>query len=194
MCFELNSYMQKIITEKKLNANRKNAVLGGLAIKEKYEKDYAKNPSYCNHCQIILPQSKRNNKFCSNSCSAIFNNTGRIKIPRYKCQFCNNLIVKGKYCSNKCSGQSKLKYKTKEEADTVRKNRIREVSANYRAKLKSQTPENVDREEIKKFYKNCPLGHEVDHIIPISKGGLHVLENLQYLTVTENRRKGSKLI
>lgn len=46
---------------------------------------------------------------------------------------------------------------------------------------------------IGQFYKNCPKGYEVDHIIPVSKGGLHILSNLQYLTKQENRRKSDKL-
>jgi 5-methylcytosine-specific restriction endonuclease McrA len=36
--------------------------------------------------------------------------------------------------------------------------------------------------------------YEVDHIIPISKGGKHSLSNLQYLTKEENRRKSNKII
>lgn len=35
--------------------------------------------------------------------------------------------------------------------------------------------------------------HEVDHIIPISKGGLHAPWNLQVLPAEDNRRKGAKL-
>ena len=35
--------------------------------------------------------------------------------------------------------------------------------------------------------------HHVDHIIPLSKGGLHAPWNLQVLTATENLSKGSKL-
>jgi len=62
-----------------------------------------------------------------------------------------------------------------------------------RMRLKNQVPENVDLEAIKLFYKNCPKGMEVDHIIPVSKGGLHCVENFQYLTPTENRRKYNKL-
>lgn len=58
------------------------------------------------------------------------------------------------------------------------------------------------REEIKAIYFNCPLGYEVDHIDPFigKRGGehvacgLHVPWNLQYLTMKENRAKGSKLI
>lgn len=45
---------------------------------------------------------------------------------------------------------------------------------------------------IGRFYKNCPKGYEVDHIIPVSRGGKHTLSNLQYLTREENRRKHAK--
>lgn len=50
-------------------------------------------------------------------------------------------------------------------------------------------------EEIKEFYKNCPNGYEVDHIIPLQGNlvsGLHVLANLQYLPMSENRSKGNR--
>ena len=41
---------------------------------------------------------------------------------------------------------------------------------------------------------SCETGlpHEVDHIIPICKGGLHHPDNLQILTMEENRKKGGK--
>lgn len=47
---------------------------------------------------------------------------------------------------------------------------------------------------IKQFYDSCPKGYEVDHIIPLlgaSVSGLHVISNLQYLTVAQNRSKGN---
>ncbi len=46
------------------------------------------------------------------------------------------------------------------------------------------------KKEINQFYKNCPSGYVVDHIIPIALGGLHELSNLQYLTFDENAKKG----
>ena len=50
-----------------------------------------------------------------------------------------------------------------------------------------------ESEAIVLFYTNCPKGYEVDHIIPISRGGLHILENLRYLTKSENRRRNCRL-
>lgn len=46
---------------------------------------------------------------------------------------------------------------------------------------------------IRDFYYNCPEGYEVDHIVPISRGGKHCISNLQYLTPEENRKKASRL-
>lgn len=63
----------------------------------------------------------------------------------------------------------------------------------YYTKKRNQTPPDADLEKIKDIYLKCPEGHEVDHIIPISKGGLHHQDNLQYLTIHENRSKGNKL-
>lgn len=45
-------------------------------------------------------------------------------------------------------------------------------------------------EKIREFRRNMPEGYEIDHIVPISKGGLHRIENLQYLTREQNASKG----
>jgi 5-methylcytosine-specific restriction endonuclease McrA len=67
--------------------------------------------------------------------------------------------------------------------------------ANRRASKILRTPQWADLNKIKLFYKNCPKGMTVDHIIPLQGtivSGLHVYENLQYLTHEENSRKGNK--
>lgn len=71
----------------------------------------------------------------------------------------------------------------------------------YRRKdVKDRTPRWVDLREIAAFSVKCPAGHEVDHIVPL-KGlidgrpvtGLHVLWNLQYLPVADNRKKQNRI-
>lgn len=67
--------------------------------------------------------------------------------------------------------------------------------AKRRATKLKATPKWADLKAIKEFYKNCPKGYHVDHIIPL-KGrnvcGLHVLENLQYLPAIENIKKSNR--
>lgn len=68
-------------------------------------------------------------------------------------------------------------------------------AAKRRAAKLDRTPKNADINAIKEFYKNCPEGYHVDHIIPLqgkNVSGLHIISNLQYLTPEENTRKGNK--
>ena len=72
----------------------------------------------------------------------------------------------------------------------------KELVAHYsnkvRAALLQRTPPWADLEAIKTFYLNCPPGYQVDHIIPLQGkyvSGLHVRENLQYLTKSGNCKK-----
>lgn len=46
---------------------------------------------------------------------------------------------------------------------------------------------------VKTFYDNRPIGYEVDHIIPISKGGKHRLDNLRYVLAEDHRSKFNKI-
>ena len=86
-----------------------------------------------------------------------------------------------------------VKYHSEEEKLAAKRRMSRESYSRYSARKKYQTPVDEDLSAIREFYKNCPDGCEVDHIIPISKGGAHSLSNLQYLTIKENRTKGAKL-
>lgn len=64
-----------------------------------------------------------------------------------------------------------------------------------KARTKLQCPKWADRDKIREIYLNCPKGHHVDHIVPLRGklvSGLHVAENLQYLTAYENNRKHNK--
>jgi hypothetical protein len=67
----------------------------------------------------------------------------------------------------------------------------------YEMAQRKQTPKWANLEKIKDIYINRPKGHHVDHIIPLQGHnvcGLHVENNLQYLTAFENISKGNKFI
>lgn len=187
--------MNKIISSPaRKAANKINSVLGGQARQALQSAAYLSNPTFCAQCNSMLPQAKKRNKFCDSSCAATFNNTAQPKRKRQKpltpCGHCG-VDCAGKYCSRACSGLSSRKYSTDEERREAGRIIRNETSANYRAKLRNQTPLDEDRSAIREFYAQCPDGYEVDHIVPISKGGPHTLSNLQYLTISDNRRKSN---
>ena len=152
----------------------------------------------CLTCETVLI-GKEQKKFCSRSCAATFNNTGRRRWSKPNsihslvklCKTCGKESPR-KYCSIECNPK-RLKL-TPEEKLARSKAMHNEAWQRYMAKRKNQTPPDVNIKELQNFYLNCPNGYEVDHIVPISKGGLHCLSNLQYLTVSENRRKSNKLV
>lgn len=68
------------------------------------------------------------------------------------------------------------------------------VSA-YRSRKIERTPKWANLEEIKRIYSKCPEGYHVDHILPLNGelvSGLHVENNLQYLTAKQNLSKGNR--
>ena len=66
-----------------------------------------------------------------------------------------------------------------------------------KASKMNRVPKWANFKAIQQFYYNCPKGYEVDHIVPFNGenvSGLHVLNNLQYLTESENKQKGNTWI
>lgn len=62
----------------------------------------------------------------------------------------------------------------------------------YRARLRNAIPKDSDLKLIQKIYENCPDGYHVDHIVALASGGQHHQDNLQYLPISENCRKGKR--
>lgn len=149
------------------------------------------NTNTCLNCC----QETTNKKFCSKSCSASYNNRGVRRHGRgaIDCLHCGTETNNKKYCSTKCAGIAIGSNRRLWETEQERLALQRHYFMSYYTKKKNQTPPDADLEIIKDFYKNCPEGYEVDHITPISKGGLHHQDNLQYLTIFENRSKSNKL-
>jgi len=136
-----------------------------------------------------------------------------------RCRQCKIIIQRKHHAENRVKSLAKMKkwkaenneqvkayhrkyYAEHKEVQKTRVNnwRLRNLklccyySSRYRKRVIEQTPPWADMSKIKEIYLNCPDGYDVDHIHPLSKGGLHVHYNLQHLPMTENRIKGAKLL
>jgi hypothetical protein len=126
------------------------------------------------------------------------NNKDRIK-KYYKSYYINN-----KEYISKCSkrwriNNEELKKKCNKQWRMNNRGKVNAYIAKRRAKKLNQTPFNADNEKIKYMYhiahkmtEEYGMEYQVDHIIPLSKGGLHHEENLQILEASLNQEKHSK--
>lgn len=81
------------------------------------------------------------------------------------------------------------------------KERIREANRLYKAKIKVGSLPKKERLMIREVYKMATrlsictgIQHHVDHIFPLSRGGLHTIGNLQVLPARINIRKQAKIL
>lgn len=125
---------------------------------------------------------------------------------RAYCSDCSKSKYKDYYSNNKDKVIDKVK-----EYYSTHKEQKAEYSRNYqinnkeiinfhaskrRAANLQAIPQWADLNKIKEIYANCPEGYQVDHIYPlqgVNSCGLHVENNLQYLTVKDNNTKYNKL-
>ena len=137
-------------------------------------------------------------------------------VSSYGCYPCNYKRGVKRLLEGCCDG-----YMTKEKWDANRERRredLREINKRYsqteggklrnnvkaakrRATKRFQTPTLTpdEKEALLTIYEKCAImtsttgvPYEVDHITPICKGGLHHPDNVQILTMKENRRKVGK--
>lgn len=136
-------------------------------------------------------------KFCSRSCAAIFNNTGRNRHGRKgrflekPCAACGVGTRNLRYCSVVCRANASRKSEDHKRA--VRRLLSKISFSNYCARLRNAIPAGTDMRAMRNIYANCPSGYEVDHKIPLTRGGLHHPSNMQYLPSEANRSKGNRL-
>lgn len=136
--------------------------------------------------------------------------TTKIQVKRKKPKQIDNIIYQtDEYyetwrchqCSKKFAGNSNLLEWQRKNREHLRayqreyyKDKYGERNAKHEKRLKERFVFD-DMDEIQEFYRNCPKGFHVDHIIPLNGknvSGLHTISNLQYLLATENLRKSNK--
>ena len=107
-------------------------------------------------------------------------------------------VIKRTLKSRKINAQTHASYKRakKKYRATLRGKSLHAFYQRTRdATQRQATPSWANLNKIRLIYLKCPRNMEVDHIIPL-KGknvcGLHVDYNLQYLTKSENSRKGNR--
>tara|TARA_Y100000310_G_C20285111_1_gene624483 strand:+ start:77 stop:622 length:546 start_codon:yes stop_codon:yes gene_type:complete len=140
----------------------------------KKEKRKAKNPD------------NNTNKYQGDPCEK--GHTERYVISE-QCVTCQKAYDKKRHSENIVSERARMKQYQLDNLNVYRHN-----TAKRRKRVKEQTPPWADMEKIKQIYLTCPNGYDVDHIHPLSKGGLHIHWNLQHLPAIENLRKGSKIL
>lgn len=162
----------------------------------------------CSCCKEIKDFSyfspdKRVPSQCSSkckSCSALKAKENRIKNPnkakeaasRYAKTHADTILKRNsEYRLNNPEKVAEWKKKDR----TLNKARIAADNAKRRISTKGTLSSEVKQiYALRDFYVAMSLGEafHVDHIVPISKGGLHEADNLQVLPAVDNLRKGAK--
>lgn len=81
------------------------------------------------------------------------------------------------------------------EREQYRRNPTRGAAAKARrrARVRAQICEHAECHGlIKTMHEIRPDGCHIDHIVPIARGGLHCIKNLQFLPAKINRQKGAR--
>lgn len=163
-----NRMMRRIFPDTKLNGGQETWFFFLLKLVEH---------KYCKKCDSILPFSDFHKE---TGCSSIG--------LRNYCKKCISGKQAGNYTKYK---DSHIKSYEKNRGRIRNRNAVSKRNRRLRVVPWSET------EKIAEFYKNCPEGYHVDHIIPLQGklvSGLHGLNNLQYLPAKENLAKSNKFI
>jgi len=126
------------------------------------------------------------------------------------CKDCKNKYCKQYYQNNKEQSSKYSKQRRQDNIEIYKErdkqyrmnnpDKINAHTAKRKARKLNQTPIDANMSKINKIYSICTYMNSisinckwhVDHIKPVSKGGLHHQDNLQILDSISNMKKGSK--
>ena len=134
-------------------------------------------------------------KAINNAKCKAYSKTEKGRLAKYKGNAKYLKSEKGKISVLKYNQSKKCKLTLKKYAAGIGKAGKNATVAKRRAAKLQRTPAWADLEAIKQFYLNCPKGYHVDHDVPLQGeniSGLHVLNNLVYLTAEDNLKKSNK--
>ena len=171
----------------------------------------------CKTCNKIYTTKSGKSVYCSNKCESKFRRTTEIYKKWYKNYYKSEKYKKtqNKYKNSEKAKntrsiymeKNKVKIKlTKERYYSIEKNRKRKLKLDVfhcalrDARKRQRTPKWLSKKEkyhIKIFYLYRPKNCHVDHILPLAGktvSGFHTLNNLQYLTASDNVKKHNKFL
>ena len=150
-------------------------------IKQKIRKYGLQKPKHLQSKNV----ERKETLYCENCGSSFIVSRFRATNEKWKLRF----------CSHSCS--SEFRYLGEDHKRAV----LNSISARRRCRIRDAFDETADQQKINEIYceakqltEETGISYEVDHIIPISKGGKHHEDNLQIITMSENRKKHNKII
>lgn len=161
--------------------------------------------SECKKCRAGYDKFRRENneeKIKNKQCEWYLKNKERIIKEKLEYQKKNKEHIKEinkKYTQTKRCKELRKGYYRKYYLNN--KHEYLSRNAKRRQLIFNQTDPNGNKEKINNIYKKCKnlnkkageVMYHVDHIIPLSKGGLHNENNLQILFWKDNLKKGNKM-
>ena len=192
-----------------------------LRVRASKKKKLAEKELICPRCGKTFLNTKSKNysyiRFCSFNCQNIYNRSKRREKeresePMRKCLACGELFDPREFrayktvqtCSRKCT-KKLWRMKHKDDPEYKKYRALRQRNRKHRIRANGGNVTNQEWEEIKRkvgyrcvvcgekepFKQSCTTLTQ-DHIVPISKGGKHIKENLQPLCMECNIRKYNK--
>ena len=128
-----------------------------------------------------------------NRCMEIKNEDEFYKSHKTVCKKCMIIKQKDYYQLNK---ECRLSYQHKYEKTDKGLITVDRRNQKRMEQIRNSTPPWSNKKELRDFYKNKPAGMSVNHIIPVGNKfvcGLNVMDNLEYIPLSENLRRGSQL-
>lgn len=168
--------------------------------KNKRENYHGKRKKHCDMCGAELPKFKT--RFCCMECKTRYNHiqTGKIEsseVLTKNCLVCGNEFKTWKSRKVTCSEKCKIEYRDKRLEGKV-------IDANISLRILAERDEQIcklcgkavnwDDYTNDGMHKNCGnLYPSIDHIIPLSMGGLHSWGNVQLAHRICNSKKGNSI-
>ena len=142
----------------------------------------------CQNCSCEFTPTRQTSKFCSRACGDV------IRKRRYR------ETEKGK---EQLRQENSRRLESKREWSRAQPPHLHLARCRkYQSQKKGLTPKlsSIELMMLNNYYENAALlskqtgiPHEVDHIIPLSKGGWHHPFNLRVVTRDVNRSKGARI-